>query len=74
MKEKLPDWSTGLEGQVCRMSNQIPDLVAECYASLFMTILQQLECGKDKAKDEAIKEGNTCLKHKWSVDLVPKLF
>jgi len=69
MKEKLLDRLTKLEGQVCLTNTQFSDLVTECYASLFMTILQQQHgCSKDKAREETIREGNGFFSCSWPMD------
>ena len=65
-KEKLPERVTKLEADVHRLNQQLPDLVAKCYASLYMMILRQHVWNEDEGLQEAMRTGNDFLKHSWT--------
>ena len=62
-KERLPDRVAKLEAEVHRLNQQLPDLVANCYASLYMVILCKHGRNKDEALEKAKSIGNDFLKH-----------
>ncbi|MFC1958305.1 hypothetical protein ACFLV6_00040 [Chloroflexota bacterium] len=62
-KEKIPGRLEKLEAEVLRLNKAIPNLVWDCYASLYAVILLNKGWNKDAARQEAIRITNDFLKH-----------
>ena len=61
-KEKVPDRLAKLETDVHQLNQQLPDLVANCYASLYMIILCKHGWNEDEALQKAKSIGDDFLK------------
>ena len=62
-KEKLPERVAKLEAELHQLNQQLPDLVANCYASLYMIILLKHGWNEDESREEANSIGDDFLKH-----------
>ena len=64
-KGSLPERVSKLEAEVQRLSKQLPDLVANCYATLYAIILFKDGWDKDEAIKEAMSTKNDFFKNFW---------
>jgi cell division protein FtsB len=62
-KEKLPERVAKLEAELHQLNQQLPDLVANCFASLYMVILCKHGWNQDEALEAAKSIGNDFLEN-----------
>ena len=62
-KENVPDRMAKLEAEVLWLNKEVPNLVGDCYASLYKVILLNQGCDEYEARQEAKSAANDFLKH-----------
>lgn len=62
-KDKVPDRLAKLETEVHQLNQKLPDLIENCYASLYMVLLSEHRWNEDEALQKAKSVGNDFLKH-----------
>ena len=60
---KLKKEIAELEAEVYRLNEELPNLVGNCYASVYKVILHKHGWNEDEARQEAISVANDFLKH-----------
>ena len=65
-KERLPERVSKLEAEVHQLRQRLPDLVANCFTSLFALILCKHGCNQDEALEETKSIGNDFLEIFWA--------
>ena len=64
-KEKVPDRVAKLETEVQWLNQQLPDLVENCFACLYLAILLKHGWNLDEAIEEAKNVGKDFIDHIW---------
>ena len=64
-KERLPERVAKLETEVQRLIQQLPDLLANCVAGLYVVILIKHGWNPDEATEEAKIVGKDFIEHLW---------
>lgn len=62
-KDRLPERVVKLETDVNRLNQQLPDLLANCYGSVYLKILSMLGWTRDGAREEVKTATDDYFKH-----------